>query len=432
MKPLPGALIAELQRCVSAPVLTSDLEVAPYGRDFGGVRRARPVAVVRSRAEEETRAVLRLLRRERVPVTIRGGGFSFDGQSLGRSVVLVNQPHAASSARVTGLTVEVPARMRWAALVDQLKLHLQMPPVLTYALQTSVGGTLSAGGYGASSVAGGAQVDHVRRLRLILPDGDARWCSPTEDADLFRFALGGMGRVGVIERVEMTTAPYRPLVRLVTREHRDAAGLLREIDALDAPDYFFAELVGGAIRSHRGYNVSAAELFALGAGEVVSPVHFTPATAEPAPDRLAHLWCDYFVDRRRLEPFLAFVERGLRDGDLAGGLDRVHILAIGPAPAAGLRAFPPTPSCATARYYGVGLFYSASEDDAQRIGAVRAAQRALLDECLRLGGRPYLCGAHALDEETIGAIYGDAHGELDRLRDRLDPDRLFNRLQHGL
>jgi hypothetical protein len=51
----------------------------------------------------------------------------------------------------------------------------------------------------------------------------------------------------------------------------------------------------------------------------------------------------------------------------------------------------------------------------------------LLDGCIALGGRPYLCGAHALDEPRRRAIYGDGYLRLRALRAELDPEGLLNR-----
>lgn len=399
------SLLRELQRCVAAPVL-SGASTQPYARDFSGLRAVTPAAVVPVQNEEEICAALRLLRSAGVPVTIRGSGFSSNGRALGDGVVLVQQADSGEYIVGDG-EVDVSARMRWATLVETLKSHFLAPPVLTYSLQTTIGGTLSAGGYGPASVRFGAQVDHVRRLRLILPDGEARWCSPTEDAELFRFALGGLGRAGVIERVVLETVPYRPLVRLET------------LTALDVPDCDFFFIDNG--RATAGHNVTAGELFRHSGGDVI-PRELLHAGAPPRDDAHVHLWCDYFIPAAALRAFLdTEVDRR--------GLDRMHVLAI--APGRPLRAYTPLATFAEERYFGVGAFYAARANDAQAIGAARVAQRTLLDACLRLGGRPYLCGAHDLSDRDLDAIYGDEHRALERLRTTLDPDGLFNRYDGG-
>lgn len=394
---IAATLLADLQRRVAARVLTGE-DVMPYARDFGGLRTVVPEAVVCVRSEEETSAVLRLLRGAGVPVTIRGSGFSANGRALGSGVVIV-QDAAGADVIVREDEFEVSARTRWSALVEKLQPHFLMPPVLTYSLQTTVGGTLSAGGYGPASVRHGAQVDHVRRLRLILPDGEARWCEPGDD--LFRFALGGLGAIGAIERVVMTAVPYRPLLRLEEGAWSD----------VDACDVFFAD--NGRITA--GYDVSAADLFGGPSGETI-PRSLLHAGVPPRDGAFVHLWCDYFLPAAALGTFLdlPFDRRGL---------DRVHVLAI--APGRQPRAYAPLADYTRERFFGVGVFYAVPREDAQAIASARAAQRALLAECLRLGGRPYLAGAHEIDD--LAAIYGEEHLALERLRAQLDPDGLFNR-----
>ncbi|MEA2326712.1 MAG: hypothetical protein QOE68_1671 [Thermoanaerobaculia bacterium] len=411
---IADSLLRDLRRCVADRILTTGADLAPYARDFGGLFRAQPAAVVPVSSEEETCGVLRLLRNAGVPVTIRGSGFSCDGQSLGEGVVIAQQPESGTRT-LTESGFETAARARWASVVETLRGHRLTPPVLTYSLQTSIGGTLSAGGYGPASIAAGAQVDHVRRLRIILPDGEALWCSPDEHAEIFRFALAGMGRIGVIERVEMDAVPYRPSLRLVTREHRDLRELREHVVNADG-DIFFADCAGGTIRSTTGYDADG--------GDAVVPREILHAQVVPAAEPFVHVWCDYFVDGAGLGPFLDFID----DGITKEGLDRIHILSIKRPEAAGRRAYPPLALFAGTHYYGVGVFYAMPEADVDAIRGARAAQRALLDECLRLGGRPYLCGAHDLTDDEIGAIYGEEHDALERLRDELDPGRLFNRL----
>jgi FAD/FMN-containing dehydrogenase len=287
--------------------------------------------------------------------------------------------------------------------------------VLTYSLQTTVGGTLSAGGYGPASIAAGAQVDRVRRLRIVLPDGEALWCSPSEQAEIFRFALAGLGRVGIIERAEIDVVAYRPALRLETREHRDLRELAERVVAAEG-DVFFADCLfgpNGSVRSTLGYEAEAGGL----------PRELLHPQVSPRVEPFVHIWCDYFVDGNAIGPFLDFIGQGIA----SRGLDRIHILAIRRPEAPGRRAYAPLASFAGNHYYGVGVFYSLPEADPDGIRDARAAQRALLDECLRLQGRPYLCGAHDLSDPEIGAIYGEEHEALERLRDGLDPDRLFNR-----
>ncbi|WNG52560.1 FAD-binding protein [Archangium minus] len=112
---------------------------------------------------------------------------------------------------------EATCRSRWKRVERTLAEAGRMFPILTTLLRTSVGGTLSVGGYGVRSFVDGAQVDQVERARLILPDGQAVWCSREENSELFRFALAGFGQIGVLERVVLRTVPTRSSGHLARR-----------------------------------------------------------------------------------------------------------------------------------------------------------------------------------------------------------------------
>jgi hypothetical protein len=64
--------------------------------------------------------------------------------------------------------------------------------------------------------------------------------------------------------------------------------------------------------------------------------------------------------------------------------------------------------------------------DTNLLKIARNAQRSLLHECLRLGGRPYLCGAHDLDEQDLEAIYQEDFFLLRELCRQQDPEQRFN------
>ena len=81
-------------------------------------------------------------------------------------------------------------------------------------------------------------------------------------------------------------------------------------------------------------------------------------------------------------------------GLLTPHLSRVYLLCLAPPPA-GLRSrFDPRPEQAGARGFGIGLYYTVPAGDADAVRRAQSIQDALLDNCLRLGGRPYRSGYH--------------------------------------
>ena len=185
-------------------------------------------------------------------------------------------------------------------------------------------------------------------------------------------------------------------------------------------DLFSAESKGDEVLCRTGRWAGVEELFKTDTAVPSESFQATiPAVAAPG---FSHIWCDYFVGPEGLGPMLRFLDKALP----RAGLDRVQILAVKRPPLPGRRAFVPLPRFDSGRYFGIGVFYSVPSADAETVERARAAQSALLELCLRNGGRPYLCGAHDIDEDGIESIYGDEFREVQRIRGPLDPDGLFN------
>ncbi len=181
-----------------------------YNRDFGKCATGEADVIVHVECAEDISNTLAIANEHKIPVTTRGAGHSCNGQTLGRGIILVNYTREPSGELklLEGNLVQTPTRITWYNLVKFLNKHGLTFPVLTDYLYTSVGGTLSVGGgYNNMSLHHGGQLDHVVRLKLILPSGEALWCSPEENSELFQFSLGGLSTLGVIESVVMRTCP---------------------------------------------------------------------------------------------------------------------------------------------------------------------------------------------------------------------------------
>jgi len=70
----------------------------------------------------------------------------------------------------------------------------------------TLGGMVAADVHGKNHHRDGTFGAHVRRLRLRVADGRVLWCSPTEERDLFRATIGGMGLTGHVLEVECVLA----------------------------------------------------------------------------------------------------------------------------------------------------------------------------------------------------------------------------------
>ena len=440
------SLAAELQEGVREPVLSSQAELEPYSFDFGHTVRKVPVAVVRARGEQDIVHTRQVARARGIPVSVRGAGHSCRAQSLCEGGIVIDNsggdPHVVLEED-GGVTVTT--RTRWGDLENALNLGGRTAPVLTDHMATSLGGTLSVAGYGARSFVHGAHLDQVERLRLILPDGSVRWCSREQNAELFQFALGGFGQVGVIEQVVMRTLPYRPVVRIQLNRFSSFSELVEAIAWTAGhegpePDHFFGQQKNGEVlsvfgTSHEDAATAEATPIAGPAQQMVKnrthalarPSYFIQARTigdKPMEERPRQYWSDYCFELEGLRAFVKYLEDGPRERiwsknclvrmlGLRRGQTRwpFDIRSIGTAP----------------RLYGIGIYYRIEPGEDEKAQLAQAAHRDFLARCLELGGRPYLYGSNELTAEQMRQLYGGAYERMRALRRELDPQELLNR-----
>ncbi|WP_183685856.1 FAD-binding oxidoreductase [Longimicrobium terrae] len=436
-----AALMRDLRRGVRAPVQVRRADRERYATDFGGLHACTPRIVVHAADEAEVSLVLRLARAADIPVAVRGSGHSFAGNALSPGILLCTTGGAPRwSLRGDGV-VQVDAGARWGDWIPALHARGRTLPALSGLASATAGGTIATGGFGSGSPRAGAVTDHVRRLRLVTPDGAARWCSPDESAELFRFVCAGQGRLGVVTTAEFSTVTRPSIYRLRVQPLREAEEL-RNVAAWlasrgdDVPEFFFAEVgsaggraaFGTPVQTQAGSVLPAATLPSSGEMAILPP----DALADFRPPRepvgvmsaLRHVWCDYCLPLATADAFLAEVADGVRSGSLAAGLARIYLLYLG-APGAAVAAYDPRGGAEPGPRIGVGVYHTLPASDPAAVEHARWLHRGLLERCIALGGRPYLAGAHEIDPALESRIYGHDARRLAQLRAALDPDGLF-------
>ena len=88
----------------------------------------------------------------------------------------------------------------------------------------TLGGMIAADVHGKNHHAEGSLRDHLAWIELIGPDGALQRCSPTENAELFHWTVGGMGLTGVILRAGLRLRPVETAwIRQTTHPAPDLA-----------------------------------------------------------------------------------------------------------------------------------------------------------------------------------------------------------------
>lgn len=443
---MKDALAAELRRGIAGEVRTAGL--ASRSTDFGRLMRKTPLVLVRPAGERDVAHVLRVARSNGVSVTLQGSAHSVNGQSLSdQGILIANLRRRSEPLReLPDGRVEVSARSRWLDVERSLYPAGRCVPVLPDFLHLSVGGTLSVGGYGIDSIIQGALVDQVERLRLVLPDGSALWCSREEHDELFRFALAGMGQVGAVERAVIRTRPYRPVTVLFTQRHGSLVEMVEALADLTREGEPLPELCKALASRGRFLTICGVHADSLGAARAAAP---PPSWRwASAPRRLicpgyrvwkshtislwkAHvrgrikLWSDYILDFAGARALAAHASELIDRDAFAGCLKAVYIVPIRRPPDAADLPFEAAGTRGAPLKLGIGFYTMLSPRQPEALRHVQQAAASCLAKCVEVGGRPYLYGWHRLDRQTLESLYGGAWARLLELRRELDPAGVF-------
>ena len=155
-------------------------------------------------SENADDALIRVLRTEMTeaaknnrPVNIGAARHSMGGQAIPRNGTAITFDNGAIELDRTNLTYRVHAGARWSQVIAALDAKGFSPAVMQSNNDFGVGATFSVNAHGWP-VPYGPMGATVRSLRMLLPSGDVVDCSPTENSNLFKLAMGGYGLIGVI------------------------------------------------------------------------------------------------------------------------------------------------------------------------------------------------------------------------------------------
>jgi len=140
------------------------------------------------------------------PLTASTARHSMGGQSLARNGTVVTLDQTWLEPDVAGRVYRVAAGTRWSVVIDKLDPIGFSPAVMQSNNDFGVGSTFSVNAHGWPVPFSGCG-STVRAITMLLPDGTAVRCSRTENADLFRHAMGGYGLFGVITELELDMVP---------------------------------------------------------------------------------------------------------------------------------------------------------------------------------------------------------------------------------
>lgn len=188
-------------------------DTGTYVTDAGGLAYGLPHGVVVARSAEQIASLMQLAQQFAVPVTVRGGGLTTEGESVAFGGVLLDMTGMSRVLHVDkeNLTVRTQTGIFWHLLAEELRRHgldyLSAPLNLT----SSVGGTLGVGGIDVNSSKYGCSADQALSLLVVTPTGEIVECSDEQNSELFERIILGYGQFGIIAEATLKIRPYTPL-----------------------------------------------------------------------------------------------------------------------------------------------------------------------------------------------------------------------------
>ncbi|MFF5549256.1 D-arabinono-1,4-lactone oxidase [Streptomyces olivaceoviridis] len=416
-------------------------------RNWGGNVSARPVRQVTPASVEELAGAVRRAREDGLKVKAVGTGHSFTSIAATDGVLI--RPQLLTGIRTidrASMTVTVAAGTPLKRLNTALAREGLSLTNMGDIMEQTVSGATSTGTHGTGR-ASGSIAAQIKALELVTADGSLLTCSEKENPEVFAAARIGLGALGVVTAI---TFAVEPLFLLTAREEpMPFERVLAEFDQLWAEnehfEFYWFPHTGNTNTKRNNRSAGPEQPVGRLAGwfedEFLSNGVFqvaqwagraVPATV-PAIARIssralsARTYTDIphkvytsprrvrFVEMEYAVPRAALVQT-LRE--LKALVDRSGLRVSFPVEVRTAPADDITLSTASGRdsaYIAVHMFrgtpYQAYFTAAERIFTAHE-------------GRPHWGKVHTRDAEYFSRVY-PRFGEFTALRDRLDPDRLF-------
>lgn len=182
-------------------------------------------------AEQQLTALIERARTRGIAISIAGARHSTGGHSIRRDGIVVNMlPFHAMQLDEARNILHVQAGARWAEVVPYLNARGRSVAVMQSNNSFTVGGSISVNCHGWQARRPPIAAT-VESFRILLADTAIVRCSRSENAELFRLALGGYGLFGVILDVDLRVVPneeYR-LERFVMPDGQYVAAFERQV-----------------------------------------------------------------------------------------------------------------------------------------------------------------------------------------------------------
>jgi FAD/FMN-containing dehydrogenase len=207
-----------------APALTAERKTEIWVNDVHSqLNRTRVRELLVPRTESELSEAVRLAARKGLPISVSGCRHSMGGQQFATDSLCIDTRSMArviSFDRERGL-ISATAGIQWPELI-QSYLETQRDTARQWGIaqkQTgadsfTLGGSLSSNVHGRG-LAMKPLISNVESFSLVNAEGNLVHCARSQNAELFRAAIGGYGLFGMISDVTLRLIPRKKLRRVV-------------------------------------------------------------------------------------------------------------------------------------------------------------------------------------------------------------------------
>ncbi|XP_062098868.1 cytokinin dehydrogenase 5 [Humulus lupulus] len=219
-------------------------EVESASKDFGSMKRTKPLAVLHPASAEDVARIVRAAygSSRGLTVSARGHGHSINGQAQSKNGVVIEMSRwgrkERESARprprvsVQELYVDVWGGELWIQVLRHTLMHGLAPKSWTDYLYLSVGGTLSNAGISGQTFNHGPQISNVHELDVVTGKGELMTCSEEKNSELFYAVLGGLGQFGIITRARIALEPAPQRVKWLRVLYSDFSAFTKDQEFL--------------------------------------------------------------------------------------------------------------------------------------------------------------------------------------------------------
>ena len=410
---------------------------------FNAMIDRRPARIVICSTVGDVVAAVNGARDEGLPISVRGGGHSVAGHSIGEGAVVVDlvgrrridvDPQRQVAVAGGGAT--------WEEYDTETQNYGLASTGGTFA-DTGIAGLTLGGGIGFLQGTLGFAVDCLVGARLVTADGEIVHASEDDNADLFWAIRGGGGNFGVVVDFEFRLRPITQLYGGTIVYPLSAASevlrVVRDLAAV-APDEL---MLGAVVGTHSGSRMDAVVVSACYQGTAVEGEHAVEsvrgilpavmdtlrplsyaemqATFAPMPFGLRHYWKGQFLRELPDELIDATIEQFKgRPRPCSSGILFEFISGAPTRVPTEMMAF--NQRDARQNVSALGIWEDPAHDGAQIAWARKVG--AVLESSATIG--PYVNYMTA-DEPAgrVRAAYGDKFDRLRQIKQRYDPDNVF-------